>query len=157
GMKWYQRFFRYLVAMEKGATEIQEKGDDNIPYPGSGGAYRTCWKWMLSGPIHPAPGLMSIAALRPREFGHGDFPLEFLQDRSSRYRDTAAQSSRGLILQRLANGNPDVDAVYRLTQELPLNFFNGSPVLRDSGVWCLFNSQNTIFRRDASLCCICRQ
>lgn len=77
------------------------------------------------------------------------FTLEFLQERSSRYRDTAAQSSRSLILQGLANGNPDVDAVYRLTQELPLDFFSGRPVLLDAGVWCPFNSQNTIFRQDA--------
>jgi len=137
----------YLAAIEKGATEIQETDDDNIPYA-------EFWK--------PVPETLDVEAVRadsscawfnvysrftnvavwPR-----GFPLEFLQVHASQHRNATGKNSRGLMLQGLANANPDVDAVYRLTQPLPLDFVTRNPVLLDSGVWCPFNSQNTIFRR----------
>jgi hypothetical protein len=52
------------------------------------------------------------------------------------------------VVQGLADGNPDVDAVYRLTRTLPIDFDRRGPVRLDPGVWCPFNSQNTRFRRE---------
>jgi len=53
------------------------------------------------------------------------------------------------ILQGLADENPDVDAVYRMTMKLPVNFQKKSPVILGDGCWCPFNSQNTAWQKEA--------
>lgn len=53
------------------------------------------------------------------------------------------------VQQRLVNGDPDVDAVYRMLFELPLEFEARPPLLLGPGTWCPFNSQNTVFFRRA--------
>jgi hypothetical protein len=60
--------------------------------------------------------------------------------------------SSGLIscMQGLANVDPDVDAIYRLTQPLNLMFEEDSAaVALPKGIMCPFNSQNTLFAREA--------
>jgi len=138
----------YLAAIDQGAMEIQETDDDNMPRAGFWGplpddfevdaiqADSSCaWFNVYS--------LFTDAGIWPR-----GFPLQFLRAPAAQRRDISARTSRGLILQGLANGNPDVDAVYRLTQQLPVDFRTRKPVLLSAGVWCPFNSQNTIFRRE---------
>lgn len=55
------------------------------------------------------------------------------------------------VQQGLANQNPDVDAVFRMTRELPVNFRSAPPVALGEGVWCPFNSQNTTWFPEAFL------
>jgi hypothetical protein len=53
-------------------------------------------------------------------------------------------------LQGLADVDPDVDAIYRLTQPLGVAFDAKRPsVVLPRGVMTPFNSQNTLFARDA--------
>jgi hypothetical protein len=52
------------------------------------------------------------------------------------------------IWQGLANGDPDVDAIYRLTNNQPCTFEPRPAVALAPGVCCPFNSQNTAFRRE---------
>jgi len=49
------------------------------------------------------------------------------------------------VQQCLADGNPDVDAIYRMLFPLPLHFRRESPLILDRGSWCPSNSQNTVF------------
>ena len=51
--------------------------------------------------------------------------------------------------QFLADGDPDVDAIYRLLFKEPLDFTQRPPIALAKGTWCAFNSQNTLFYRDA--------
>jgi hypothetical protein len=53
------------------------------------------------------------------------------------------------IQQGLADQNPDVDAVYRMTQKLPIDFEKRSPVVLGKNSWCPFNSQNTTWFKEA--------
>ncbi len=53
------------------------------------------------------------------------------------------------IQQGLADKNPDVDAVYRLTQKLPVNFEKRNPIAIGKNSWCPFNSQNTTWFKEA--------
>jgi hypothetical protein len=53
------------------------------------------------------------------------------------------------IQQGLADENPDVDAVYRLTLPLPQTFTKKRRVALTNGSWCPFNSQNTTWWPDA--------
>ena len=47
------------------------------------------------------------------------------------------------IQQGLVNGSPDVDAVWRLTQDRPFTFDHRPPVWLAPGQWCPFNTQST--------------
>ncbi len=61
------------------------------------------------------------------------------------------------VIQYLANHDPDVDAIYRLTQPLPLNFapkhtsivLPGKTVSGSSRVYCPYNAQATLHTHDA--------
>ena len=59
-----------------------------------------------------------------------------------------AQTISCPIQQGLADENPDVDAVYRMTQKLPLNFNKRSPIALTENSWCPFNSQNTTWYKE---------
>ena len=52
--------------------------------------------------------------------------------------------------QGLADLDPDVDAIFRLTQPMGVSFQPDIPsVVLPEGVMCPWNSQNTLFQRDA--------
>lgn len=53
------------------------------------------------------------------------------------------------INQRLANKDPDVDAIYRLVNNKPLNFKNFQDIALGKKAWCPFNSQNTVWHEIA--------
>jgi hypothetical protein len=74
-------------------------------------------------------------------------PLEYVLHANKAAR-VERQESRALIVQSLANDNPDVDAVFRMTRLLPVTFSNRAPVALRPGTWCPFNSQATLFRQE---------
>lgn len=137
----------YLKAIADGVEEIVETDDDNFPED-------TFWDSRpeliqvdelehASGWVN-VYGLFSDTGIWPR-----GFPLERLQDPESISIHEGGRS-RGLIIQGLADDNPDVDAIYRLTRPLPLKFSKRPrPVAPLPGNWCPFNSQNTVFRKQA--------
>jgi hypothetical protein len=53
------------------------------------------------------------------------------------------------IQQGLADENPDVDAVYRMTKKLPVNFDKRTPIAIGENSWCPFNSQNTAWFKES--------
>ena len=53
------------------------------------------------------------------------------------------------IQQGLADQNPDVDAIYRLTLPLPQSFRKDRRMALGANTWCPFNSQNTTWWREA--------
>ena len=53
------------------------------------------------------------------------------------------------IQQGLADKNPDVDAIYRLTSLLPIKFNSSKNISLGNGSICPFNSQNTGWLREA--------
>jgi STELLO glycosyltransferases len=56
---------------------------------------------------------------------------------------TSTRSVRAPIQQGLANGAPDVDAVWRLVLDRSFDFEDGPSVVLSQGAWCPFNSQST--------------
>ena len=52
------------------------------------------------------------------------------------------------VWQGLADGDPDVDAIYRLTCNLPCTFDEREPLVLGAGTLCPYNSQNTACRRE---------
>jgi hypothetical protein len=75
------------------------------------------------------------------------FPLEELQNKNA---DAAIKNISGInIIQGLADENPDVDAVYRMTLSLPFSFEKNAALVLGEGSWCPFNSQNTVWKKAA--------
>src|SRR5262249_32966791 len=52
------------------------------------------------------------------------------------------------VWQALTDGDPDVDAIYRLTRGEPCYFEARAPLVLELGTLSPFNSQNTAFRRE---------
>jgi hypothetical protein len=77
------------------------------------------------------------------------FPLDLIQQPLQSLADVHEFNCP--IQQGLANENPDVDAIYRMVSELPLNFGDHEPVALPAGNWCPFNSQNTTWFPEAYL------
>jgi len=69
------------------------------------------------------------------------FPLSEVRSDVPETRMVAAM--RSPIQQGLANGSPDVDAVWRLVLDRNFAFSDGAPVVLEAGNWCPFNTQST--------------
>ncbi len=136
----------YLKAMIDGSPVVAETDDDNIPYDSflKDVARQVSGRPVLKTGWENVYTHFSDDRIWPR-----GFPLELvtssLKNRSP-LGDTATFDCP--IQQFLADGDPDVDAVYRLTIEAVTKFKPNSIVL-NPGTYCPFNSQNTIFFPDA--------
>lgn len=76
-------------------------------------------------------------------------PLEEIQTKNIKKLNAKLENKICPIQQGLANENPDVDAVYRLTLKLPQKFDQGKKIILTKGTWSPFNSQNTVWFKDA--------
>lgn len=138
-----RKMLGYLYALQHGADIIADVDDDNIPLPG----------WDALPPDQEFdtitnPGFVNIYRFFTDEFiWPRGFPLEEIRSTSS-MRLSKRRADIG-VWQFLANGDPDVDAIYRLIFDKPVEFSDRSPIVLDQGVFCPFNSQNTVFMRNA--------
>jgi hypothetical protein len=135
----------YLFAIAAGAELLVETDDDNEPIEG----FFAPRQLKVAGRLVEGAGwcnayrYFSDENIWPR-----GFPLELLRAEAN-CRLGGEGECDCLIQQGLADANPDVDAVYRMTQPLPMNFRQAAPLLLGTNCWCPFNSQNTTFFRDA--------
>jgi len=136
----------YLLAIRAGATVIRDTDDDNLPRPSF---------WDLQSRFQNVPACQragwvnvyrwfSDAIIWPR-----GLPLDEIHGRMPAWEEVPALESDCPIQQGLANENPDVDAIYRLTLPLPQNFRTDRRIALGTGAWCPFNSQNTTWYSDA--------
>jgi hypothetical protein len=134
----------YLQAIASGAEVILESDDDNFPHP----AFWEDRKLQHPAQAAPGPGWVNIyryfsgTSVWPR-----GFPLEQLHTHCPEPEPAALHHCP--IQQGLADENPDVDAIYRLTGELPIVFEKRAPIALAAGAWCPFNSQNTTWFAEA--------
>ncbi len=75
------------------------------------------------------------------------FPIEMLANRPTIL--SKEETIIAPIQQGLADENPDVDAIFRMTRSLPVNFDSKQPVALGKNTWCPFNSQNTTWFQEA--------
>jgi hypothetical protein len=134
----------YLYAIRDGANVIADTDDDNIPKDGWASPEFEGEFDVITG-----SGFVNVyrhftdAFVWPR-----GYPLRLLRAEEA---GTAVsrQAAKIGVWQFLADSDPDVDAVYRLVFDRPITFTERAPLVLDHGVVCPFNSQNTIFARDA--------
>lgn len=137
----------YLAAIKSGSGIIVETDDDNYPLEDFWGKRDP----IVAGEAYLDAGWVNVFEL----LGRGViWPRGF--ELSKINRDTQVLSSiktQGMycpIQQGMADGNPDVDAIYRLTRPLPYFFDQGTEqVILGKGSICPFNSQNTTWFKEA--------
>ncbi len=130
----------YLRAIERGAPVIWESDDDNLPYPD--------WRFPpFAGRFDTLGGSDHInvyAVYTPQKIWPRGFPLDEVLRPDSALRG-ATECHVG-VWQALADGDPDVDAIYRLTVGTEVDFDRSVPPrVLEPGSICPFNSQNTAF------------
>jgi len=108
--------------------------------------------------LNPYPYFGPFAAAqnqRPPRIWPRGFPLQFISDPETANVDGHATPEnvwheRVAVIQSLADHNPDVDAVYRMTQQLPIDFTRKEEVLlAPVGVFMPWNSQATLLTQKA--------
>lgn len=130
----------YLLAMQQDAEVIIDTDDDNLPYDSFWDERRLEQKvrfYDKRGWLNVYK-LYSKANIWPR-----GLPLDEILVPTPNLEDLPEEVLSCPIQQGLANENPDVDAIFRLSQMLPQNFKAAEPVALKPGAWCPFNSQNT--------------
>jgi len=130
----------YLLAMLRGSEVIFDTDDDNAPLPG----------WAprpLATPARSCPQTGWVNVYRYFTDAHvwpRGLPLEHARRQSppapelGPIREVVAPIQQGL-----ADGSPDVDAVWRLLMDQDIRFDQGDSVQLPPGSWCPFNSQST--------------
>lgn len=134
----------YLIAIKKGAEIIIETDDDNLPLEDfwndrirevnahllTDKSWVNVYKYFTDVQIWPR-----------------GFALENLQEALPSLENQVVINSP--IQQGLADENPDVDAIYRLTLPLPITFNKANSVALGDNSICPFNSQNTTWFKEA--------
>jgi len=129
----------YLIAMADRAPVIFDTDDDNAPLESwrprtPDTTARTCFE---TGWVNVYQWF-SEAHVWPR-----GLPLECARQREAVPALGALIDVFAPIQQGLADGSPDVDAVWRLVMDRHIRFRTGDSVYLPEGAWCPFNSQST--------------
>lgn len=132
----------YLQAIRDGAGIIVETDDDNEP----GSGFWETGTLRRSVPLLSETGWINVYRYFTDELvWPRGLPLSMAKRRLPPYEGCTVSDVDCPIQQGLADENPDVDAIYRLTLPLPLRFRTDREIALDTGAWCPFNSQNTTF------------
>ena len=146
-----RKMFGYLYAIKAGATIIAESDDDNIPYDDWGSdndIFQRNGRFTVEGKNYYWVNVYSYFS-RIRPLWPRGFPLDLIHHEVCDNELVKASKSNIAVVQQLADGDPDVDAIYRLVRNDSVTFRKDREGLILSGrSICPINSQNTFFRSD---------
>jgi len=130
----------YLIAIAAGASCIYETDDDNAPLPG----------WAAREALVDAVPVVAEGWVNAYRYFSDEniwprgLPLgEIKNTHADAVGSLAATTVRAPIQQGLANGSPDVDAIWRLVLDHEFTFKDVTSIRLNPGAWCPFNSQST--------------
>jgi hypothetical protein len=142
-----RKMIGYLHAIREGAEVIVDTDDDNIPYEG--------WSFPATeGSFATAPANKGFVNIYKNFTSHHiwprGYPLDLIlnTDHNLKEEELTQEHTKIGIWQGLADSDPDVDAIYRLTDNTEVFFDKRSPIVLAEGTLCPFNSQNTAVRRE---------
>jgi len=140
-----RKMLGYLKAIQIGSDYIVDADDDNIP--------KDNWRFPefenKFNCISDNKGFINIYQLYtkqkiwPRGLPLNLITTQFDLEKSLKFKDCKIG-----IWQGLADENPDVDAIYRLTSDSPCYFNEREPVVLGKGSVSPLNTQNTIIRKE---------
>jgi hypothetical protein len=139
-----RKLMGYLLAIQHGAEIIMDTDDDNMPdsdwsIPEFHGNYLMTQR---------GKGFVNVYRyFTDQHIWPRGFPLNRVCDPAARLNAGSIQTgpARIGIWQGLADGDPDVDAVYRMTVNTPCYFDAKQPLVLNTGTVSPINSQNTAF------------
>lgn len=137
----------YLQAIRNGSQVIVESDDDNLPL-------KAFWleriQKMNCVSVEKTGWTNVYSYFTKKHIWPRGFPLEELLVTSEPVKPTKTLLKNCPIQQGLANGDPDVDAIYRLIINSNITFQPGlKHIALGKQAWCPFNSQNTTWFKDA--------
>lgn len=135
----------YLIAINNGNELIIETDDDNLPYEDFfdiAPRNQVALTFEETGWLN-VYNYFSNTVIWPR-----GFPLEAIQNNQMTFKGSV-KNIICPVQQGLADDNPDVDAIYRLTYPLPVKFKKREAIALGRNSWCPFNSQNTAWYKEA--------
>jgi hypothetical protein len=136
----------YLIAIRNKTSVIIETDDDNIPCEGFWSErQRSC----RAAVVENGGWVNVYRYFTDEDIWPRGFPLEQLQKKTADYKRLNKADVDCPIQEGLADDNPDVDAIYRLTLPLPQSFRKDRRIAMANGSWCPFNSQNTTWWPEA--------
>lgn len=140
-----RKMLGYLWAIENGADFIIDTDDDNIPklnwqFPETNGVFDFITKDQGFINIYQ---LFTTQKIWPR-----GLPLNLIKKDFKLQELLTTSNCKVGVWQGLADEDPDVDAIYRLTSDEICNFSNRKPVVLGTGTISPFNTQNTIITKE---------
>lgn len=138
----------YIEAIKKGYDRIIDLDDDGYPIDkfgnptyGSSSSYAYSYKGFLN--------VLNLINHSPNKFiWSRGMPLEDIKNINPNIK-LISSTDTVKIWQGLIDGNPDVDAIFRMTTDYKDFVFSGENILLTKGTVTPFNSQNTIFEEEA--------
>lgn len=134
----------YIHAIAQGASVIYDTDDDNIPLD----------NWIREPSFNEKlevvdkPEFVNMYSFfTEKHVWPRGLPLQYILGGESSLA-AANESTNVGVWQFLADEDPDVDAIYRLTNNAPIYFNKRLPLVLNEGICCPFNSQNTYFRSE---------
>lgn len=145
----------YLYAIQHGAKIIYETDDDNCPSNG-----KIEFDQQTEVEYHVYDGVKSTVVNPYAHFGQKSiwprgYPLDKISDPAPRTFRKCKKMKGAIVQQGVVDGDPDVDAIFRLTRkdagvDLRVTFDKTAPpVLLPRGVMAPYNTQNTLHLYDA--------
>ena len=137
----------YLRAIEAGAVRISETDDDNAPLAAfwQERPLEVTGRMLSRAGWHNPYRYFSDAMVWPR-----GLPLEAVHEAAAAAsKPLASGSAHCPVQQDLANGDTDVDAVYRMTRGELVEFEDRGPLILGERAWTPFNSQSTHWWEEA--------
>lgn len=139
-----RKMFGYLEAIKNGADIIIDTDDDNIPkedwsFPLFDGEYNVIQE--NKGYIN-IYGLYTSHKIWPR-----GLPLRYINQPAVDKNEVSSKNIKVGVWQGLADGDPDVDAIYRLTNNEACYFEEKRCYVLGKDTITPYNSQNTATRR----------
>lgn len=136
-----RKMIGYLYSIANGAQSIVDTDDDNIPkenwvFPNNSGSFDTINEGLNFVNIYQ---LYTSQKIWPR-----GLPLKLINTDFDLENKLTNQEVKVGIWQGLADEDPDVDAIYRLTNDTPCFFEERRPVVLGKGTLTPFNTQNTL-------------
>lgn len=146
-----RKMMGYIYAIRNGANYILESDDDNIPYDKG----QEIVEASIAGNLLANRKLVANStgwANIYQDFGVDycwprGFPIELITSEAKQKYGTPLR--KPLVTQFLADLDPDVDAIFRMTCKKVTKFAKDLSFSLDIGTYCPFNSQATLWSKKA--------
>ena len=138
-----RKILGYIYAIKKGAQIIADTDDDNTPYK-NWGENLTFEGWF--GTVGNGMFINVYKYFTNKFIWPRGYPLDKILENTEG--KIIPKKQKVGVWQFLADSDPDVDAIYRLTINKMMRFMKNKPIVLEKNTVCPFNTQNTFFTKE---------